>query len=71
MLYFLRTIFGNSLQLKGTEIVRAMVELHTKYAPKIIAAMEEKLISQTPTNPPVWWIAPFDEVALGISDGKT
>ncbi|KAH1021221.1 hypothetical protein HUJ04_010760 [Dendroctonus ponderosae] len=65
---FLPWDFEDDEQLKGTEIIRSMVELHTKYAPNIIAAMEEKLINRTPTNPPIWWIVPFDETALGISD---
>lgn len=46
-----------------------MIELHQKYAPNIIEAMQATIDTRTPTNPPIWWIAPADTEALQTSDG--
>lgn len=32
--------------------------------------MEASVEHGAPVNPPVWWLDPEDEVALGIGDGK-
>lgn len=47
-----------------------MVDLHVKYAPLITEAMKKSAIDGTPVNGPIWWLDPFDEIALTIGDGK-
>ncbi|KAL1505266.1 hypothetical protein ABEB36_004867 [Hypothenemus hampei] len=60
--------FPNDDQLNGTAIIKSMVDLHSKFAPTIIEAMKATLQKQIPTNAPIWWIAPDDEIALRTSD---
>uniref|UniRef100_A0A336LUM5 CSON001239 protein n=1 Tax=Culicoides sonorensis TaxID=179676 RepID=A0A336LUM5_CULSO len=42
--------------------------LHEQYAPDIKTAMEKAVSDGYPVNPPIWWIAPTDQKALGIGD---
>lgn len=49
---------------------RSLVQIHENYADKIIAAMNKVLVDGTPVNPPIWWIAPTDPIALSVGDGK-
>ncbi|XP_050299314.1 myogenesis-regulating glycosidase-like isoform X2 [Anthonomus grandis grandis] len=60
--------FSEDAQLNGTEIIRSFIELHEKYSPQIIAALQGTVRDQTPANPPIWWIAPDDEIALQTYD---
>lgn len=46
------------------------MELHKTYTPNILAAMNKAVLDGTPVNPPIWWIAPTDEVALSVGDRK-
>ncbi|GJQ75090.1 hypothetical protein Trydic_g9703 [Trypoxylus dichotomus] len=49
---------------KEIEISKKFVELHTKYADKIIAAMNKSVSDGYPVNPPVWWVDPTNPEAL-------
>lgn len=49
-------------------IVKEYVQMHAEYSPRIIAAMNQSIENGTPVNPPIWWLDPTDQVALGISD---
>lgn len=46
------------------------MELHEKYAPNIIKAMERSVKNGSPVNPPIWWIDPTDKKALACDDGE-
>lgn len=45
---------------------RAMAELHASFAPKIIDLANKYALDGSPINSPIWWVAPTDEIALGI-----
>lgn len=45
-------------------------DLHSDYTPKIIEAFDRAVEKGYPVNPPIWWIDPIDETALGIWDGS-
>lgn len=52
------------------QISKKYTELHAEYADVIFDAMEAAVADGTPVNTPLWWIAPNDEEALVIWDGK-
>ncbi|CAG9765482.1 unnamed protein product [Ceutorhynchus assimilis] len=60
--------FADDDVMNGTAIIRSMIELHEKYTPNIVEAMENSLKTQTPTNPPVWWLGPNDPILLETND---
>uniref|UniRef100_A0A336MDN0 CSON014090 protein n=1 Tax=Culicoides sonorensis TaxID=179676 RepID=A0A336MDN0_CULSO len=51
------------------EISKKLTKLHEQVAtPAIIEAMNKAVQDGTPVNPPIWWIAPESQVALGVGD---
>ncbi|XP_065226088.1 myogenesis-regulating glycosidase-like isoform X2 [Planococcus citri] len=49
---------------KCAEITKKFVDLHYNYSDKIINLMRKNVQTGAPVNPPIWWIAPTDKVAL-------
>lgn len=54
---------------RSIEICRKFTNLHAKYTDEIMEAFENAVKYGEPVNPPIWWLDPNDQVALGISDG--
>ncbi|XP_046557782.1 myogenesis-regulating glycosidase-like [Haliotis rubra] len=50
------------------EVAQEMVQLHAKYADKIIGLANDSLTTGYPIIRPLWWIAPTDEAALTVDD---
>lgn len=48
---------------------KKFVELHANYSSHIIELMEKNARTGAPVNPPIWWIAPDDPVALMCDSG--
>ncbi|XP_049837929.1 myogenesis-regulating glycosidase-like [Schistocerca gregaria] len=46
---------------------RHLTALHARHAPRITDLMKKAVRDGSPVNPPVWWIAPTDDTALGIN----
>ncbi|XP_049791615.1 myogenesis-regulating glycosidase-like isoform X2 [Schistocerca nitens] len=46
---------------------RQLTALHARHAPRIIDLMKKAVRDGSPVNPPVWWVDPTDETALGIN----
>ncbi|XP_053611423.1 myogenesis-regulating glycosidase-like isoform X2 [Plodia interpunctella] len=49
-------------------ICKKFVDLHAKFAPKIIATCRKSMETGAPVNPPIWWVAPNDTTAHDIWD---
>lgn len=45
-----------------------MVQLHEKYADKIVGLTNDSITTSYPITRPLWWIAPVDEAALTVDD---
>lgn len=56
--------------LQVVTITRKFIDLHTKYADKIIEAMVNTKETGTPANLPIWWVDPLDPIAQNIGSGK-
>ncbi|XP_047004095.1 myogenesis-regulating glycosidase-like [Schistocerca americana] len=49
------------------ELSRQLVALHAQYAPRIVELMRKAAEDGSPVNPPIWWVDPTDDTALGIN----
>ncbi|XP_071109181.1 myogenesis-regulating glycosidase-like [Haliotis cracherodii] len=58
-------VYNNSTVV---EVAQEMVQLHAKYADKIIGLANDSITTGYPINRPLWWIAPMDEAALTVDD---
>ena len=52
-------------------ICKIFTDLHAQIAPIIVRLMDKSVATGAPLNPPVWWVAPNDTIALKINDGKS
>ncbi|CAH1972985.1 unnamed protein product [Acanthoscelides obtectus] len=59
-----------SKKFDAPKIVKKFVDLHAEKSDIILEAMQEAVTSGKPVNPPIWWIAPEDPVALACDDGN-
>nr|AHH86053.1 glycoside hydrolase family 31 [Callosobruchus maculatus] len=53
-----------SKKFDAPKIVKKFVDLHAEKSDIILEAMKEAVKSGHPVNPPIWWIAPEDPIAL-------
>ncbi|XP_049791625.1 myogenesis-regulating glycosidase-like [Schistocerca nitens] len=49
------------------ELSRQLADLHARYAPRIVELMRKAVQDGSPVNPPIWWVDPTDDTALGIN----
>lgn len=52
------------------EISKTFTEMHAEHTKTILTAFKKLVVFGEPVNAPIWWLDPYDEVALGINDGK-
>ena len=60
-----------SFKNKTRDIVMKMLDVRHQHFPLIKTAIHNAVESGEPVNPPIWWIAPTDPIALNKDDGKT
>lgn len=54
---------------KAIEICKNFTDLHAQYTDEIMNAFEKAVSDGEPVNPPIWWLDPYDEIALSTNDG--
>lgn len=60
----------NIFSFQVVSLAKKFVDLHANYSNLIIQLMEKNARTGAPVNPPIWWIAPDDPVALTCDSGK-
>ncbi|XP_060530661.1 myogenesis-regulating glycosidase-like [Cylas formicarius] len=57
---------GNGYDVEA--VVKKYVDLHARYSPQIVEAMEKSIATGEPVNKPIWWLDPTDSIALANFD---